>query len=85
MNIYSGAAAPVTFRKLQRIEFGMMGYEYQVPLDSPIGSNGKPIQIQAEKGGRLYLVPPDKTMPVAPLPEQPAGFPLVPTSVVDLT
>ena len=79
----------VAFHAEQVIDFGMIGHLYNVSeralktLEQTAASG--PQKLQAEKDGRLYLVPRDARFPVVPLPAQPPGFPLVPDKKVDLT
>ncbi len=72
----------VILRSQQWINFGMEAHEYRLPqkLTGP-----SLLKLQAEGDGRLYFVPPEITVPAKPLPRQPAGLPLKPVRVVDLT
>jgi hypothetical protein len=74
--------ARVVLRPRQWINFGMEAHLYRLPqkLKAPFL-----LKLQAEGNGRLYFVPIETTMPTKPLPRQPAGFPLKPVKVVDLT
>ncbi len=87
VRIAPGAATEVAFFGEQWIHFGMIAYRYQIsdPLLKALGSIAQPQKVQAERDGRLYLVPQDARFPVTPLPAQPPGFPLVPEKKADLT
>lgn len=85
-DIAPGKTAEFYFQADQWIDFGMIGHRYE-----NVGFNGTgfihegTVKVQAEKDGRLWLVPFDATFPVTTFPEQPAGFPLAPAESVDLT
>jgi hypothetical protein len=74
--------AHVILRPRQWINFGMEAHEYRLPKKL---TGSSLLRLQAEGDGRLYLVPSEITVPAQPLPRQPAGFPLKPVRVVDLT
>ncbi|HEU5179420.1 MAG TPA: hypothetical protein VFW45_01405 [Candidatus Polarisedimenticolia bacterium] len=87
VRIAPGGASEVAFFGEQWIHFGMMAYRYQIPdpVLKALGSIAQSEKLQAERDGRLYLVPQGSRFPVTPLPAQPPGFPLVPQKKADLT
>jgi hypothetical protein len=81
-----GATVEFKLKAEQHIDFGQDAFVYE-PKElkaKEFISEGR-IKLQAEKDGRLYVVPPSAAFPVSPLPPQPAGFPLTPSKHVDLT
>ena len=72
------------FAASQWINFGMIAHQYVLPDDVVSYAGPATIYLQAEPDGNLYLVPPQAGFSGSP-PEQPAGFPLRPVNVVDLT
>jgi hypothetical protein len=72
------------FSASQWITFGMIAHQYVLPEHVVSYAGPATIYLQAEPDGKLYLVPPLAGFSALP-PEQPAGFPLRPVNVVDLT
>jgi hypothetical protein len=81
-----GAMVEFKLQAEQHIDFGQDAFVYE-PKElkaTEFISEGR-IKLQAEKDGKLYIVPPSAVFPVSPLPAQPPGFPLTPSKHVDLT
>jgi hypothetical protein len=84
--IRPGEEAVMQLPKTPWIDFGMMAHRYETVQFRAVGFvKGNVVKIQAEADGRLYLVIPETSFPAAPLPKQPAGFPLLPVERTDLT
>jgi hypothetical protein len=87
IEIYPGKAARVVLHARQWINFGMEAHQYRLPakVTNKKQETERVIKLQAEGDGKLYRIPSEATVPVKVMPKQPAGFPLRPIKVVDLT
>lgn len=80
-----GRAAQVHFSREQWIDIGVIAHRYLLPASMPQGTQASPLYLQLEPDGRIFMVLPDSDGVTRALPEQPPGFPLVPTEKVDQT
>ena len=78
----------VVMRPSHWINFGMESHHYLLPkrlIDAHSRAHSPSIRLQAERDGKLYLLPGNVDFPARSLPPQPRGFPLTPKKVIDLT
>jgi hypothetical protein len=80
-----GQETRVTLSAAQWINFGMIAHQYVLPDHVLWYAGPAIIYLQAEPDGSLYFVPPLMAFPASPHLDQPAGFPLRPINIVDLT
>ena len=79
-------AKSVSLQQLRWLRLGQLAYRYNtVTLRRRIARLPRPVVLQAHTDGKLYLLPRESTTVHPKLPPQPTGFPIAPTSRVDLT